>query len=178
MPENGESAPLLRGRPGGGHQSGGALLPRQAGGAHPEADHAGDGSRFVSRRLPAVLLKRARSHGLLLAVAAVGAAVLVIGAGMRSTSEQGISRGGGDVSLAAAPAGGSDAARDGGSEAAAAAAALDLVGRRDGGGVVVGGTGKGGGSRVPSGGWRSQSERAPGTTQSQPRPSVAGWMPE
>lgn len=161
MRGEGEAAPLLRGRPEGGQQGVGPS-PQQPAGVRQDSDHAGDRNRFVSRRLPSALLSRARSHPLLLAVAAVGAAVLVIGAGMRSASEKGVGRGGGDVSLSAAPG---STREEGSGGNAGAAAALDLGGRRDGG-VVVGGIGeRGGGRGGSSGGWRSQAERGQGTSQ-------------
>jgi len=162
MREDGEAAPLLRGRPAGGQQEAGPSSAQQRAGVGEDCDHAGDRSRFVSRRLPpSALLTRARSHPLLLAVAAVAAVaatVLVIGAGMRSTSEQGVGRGGGDMSLAAAPgSSGADAREEG-------RAALDLAGRGEGG-VGGGGTGRGGSSSgASSGGWRSQAARAQGKT--------------
>ncbi len=168
MRDEGEAAPLLRGRPAGGQQGVGPSSPQQPAGVRQDGQHAGDRSRFVSGRQPSALLSRARSHPLLLlAVGAVGAAVLVIGAGMRSTSEQGVGRGGGDLSLAAAPgsSGIAAAGKEGSGGSGGTAAALDLAGRRDGdaGGVgAVGATDNEGGSGASGGGWRSQAERAQG----------------
>lgn len=136
MRGDGEGTPLLRGRAAGGELDGGAAAVQQP--APVEGR-----SRFVPPEQPP-LLSRARSRPLLLAVAAVGAAVLVIAVGLMSTSGQAGSPQAGGTSLAAGEVG---------------------VGGRDteGSGAGAGAGERGGSSKAAGGGWRSQADRSPGT---------------
>lgn len=171
MREDGEGTPLLRGRAAGGEVGEGAGDLQKA----AEVQQDGRSSRCVTREQPQpALLSRVRSRPLLLAVAAVGAAVLVIAVGILSASEQAVSAPVGDTRLAAtAPRQeSSGAARDAGRSAATSEIG---AGERDRGRSGAGSHERGT-TKEAGGGWRSQPDRSPGMMQDAGFPSSRGML--
>eukprot|EP00903_Cladosiphon_okamuranus_P014415 g13381.t1 len=165
MPEDSEATPLLRGRATVGDAHGAvASVPQR------EGQQEGARGRYAWRH-QAALLSRARSRPLLVAVVAVGAAVLVIAVGLLSTSGQaGIPHDGGASLAAAAPRGSSR----GSGQVAGGQGAEDVVreraaergrdGSEDKAKAQAGPGKRVSSSTVAGGGWRSQPERAAGST--------------
>lgn len=157
MREDGEGTPLLRDRAAVGDVHGGGAAVQQP--AQHEGQQDGATSRNASRQQPA-FLSGARSRPLLLAVAAVGAAVLVIAVGLMSISGQAGSPQGGVTSLAAATprenTGSSGDARGHAAEEVFGAGGRDQEGSEAGIGEGVGS------STATGGGWRSQPDRVAG----------------
>lgn len=158
MHGRGEGTPLLRGR-----QDGENPREEEGGSAFQQpAVTAGDGAHTRRRgsrgRLSGGEI-RARSHPVLLAVAAVGAVVLVVVVGLMSTSgPRGVEQPGQlDGSFAATRSGLAPGEESG--ESTPDGRLRD----RTGGAVPDAGAGQGGGSTMAGGGWRSQASTPSGT---------------
>ncbi|CAM9581509.1 unnamed protein product [Ectocarpus sp. 13 AM-2016] len=162
MGEEGEAAPLLRGgRPCGSSErkerGSSVQQPAAAEAGRQQLEDVGQARRKRGRVEPVAVLSRAGSRPLLLAmVAAVGAALLVIGVGFMSApgTIAGASRqqaGDTRASLATSPA------------TAGGVAVGGAVERGQNNGAAArasAGAGEGGGSTIARGGWRSQANRA------------------
>lgn len=172
MREDSEGTPLLRGRPAGGLQDeGDPAFQRLAAEAiqHDDAGCGASSSRRTRGRFVTFFTRDPRSLPSLLAVAALGVGALFLTVGFMSTSTT-VGEQAGDVSLTATAAvpstvipvdsTGGVTARAGG---AGDGGGRDREGDGDGAGISVGDGGRDRGSMAASGGWRSQSERSPGT---------------
>lgn len=164
MREDGEVTPLLRGRPTAGEAGGGATAVQRPALHEGLPDGNNSKNRYGSRGEQPAPLSQARWRPLLLAVAAVGAAVLMVAVGLMSSSGQAASPQVGGASLAAtAPSTRQESSRGSGRAGADAAAEEgEAVGAGIGGRDAGVGERESESGRAPGGGWRAQADRLTG----------------